>query len=109
MATVAHDVHDTNACPAPESGEHAIVQIEVAPGGAPQAPRYVQSVVDDLRGILAGLRCPDHDTAPAVTVAFGTDDDATVSVVLHDCCQQLDELMVAALRHSPIFRVMRVS
>jgi hypothetical protein len=104
MATAAHD---TIACPAPESGEHAVVRIEVTPNDGPHAPRYVESIVAELRGIVAGLRCGDHGTAPALTVKFGNEDDAIVAVVPHDCCPQLDDLVADALRGSPIFRLMR--
>jgi hypothetical protein len=104
MATAAHD---TIPCSAPESGEYAAVQIEVSPSEEPQAPRYIESVVGELRGILAGLRCAAHGTAPALTVDFGHDEDATVIVVPHDCCPQLDDLVADALRGSPIFRLIR--
>ena len=104
MATVAHD---TIPCPAPESGIHAVVEIEVIPSEGTAAPRYVESAVTELRGILAGLRCAEHGAAPALTVDFGQDDDATVAVVPHDCCPQLDDLVAAALKGSPIFRLMR--
>jgi hypothetical protein len=102
MADVAHD---TIPCPAPESGEYGIVQINVVLGEVPQASRYVRSVVDELHGILAGLRCADHEAAPAVTLSFGQEDDATIAVVPHDCCQQLNRLVAHALEGSPIFRL----
>lgn len=104
MAIVAHD---TIPSPAPGSGEHAAIQIEVSPGERLQAPRYVERVVGELGGILAGVHCADHGAAPALTVTFGQDDDATVAVVPHNCCPGLDELIAGALKGSPIFRLLR--
>jgi hypothetical protein len=98
-------VHDTIPSP-PESGEYTAVQIEVRPSDGVIAPRYVQSVVSELHAAVAGLRCPEHGTAPALTADFGTEDFAVVDVVPHDCCLKLDELVARALRRSPIFRVM---
>ena len=104
MATVAHD---TIPCPAPESAIHAVVQIEVVSGEETRAPRYVESAVEELRALLAGLRCAEHGGAPALTMDFGQDDDATVAIVAHDCCPQLGALVAVALRGSAIFRLTR--
>lgn len=105
MAAVACD---TIPCAAPESDEHAAVQIEVVPTEGSQAPRYVESVVGELEVLLAGLRCTNHGAAPALTVSFGQEDDATVVVVPHDCCPLLDDLVAEALKGSPIFRLLRL-
>ena len=99
--------HDTIQSPAPESGEFAVAQIEIAPGSGEHAPHYVESVVAELRAAVASLHCPEHGAAPALTVDFGTDDAGTVAVVRHDCCAKLDDLVATTLRDSPIFRVMR--
>jgi hypothetical protein len=96
--------HDTIPSP-PESGEYTTLQIEVRPSDGVLAPRYVQRVVSELHAALAGLRCPEHGTAPALTADFGTEDFAVVDVVPHDCCSKLDELVLRVLRRSPIFRV----
>ena len=97
---------DTVPCPPmPESGEFPVVQIEVDPSARRLAPRYVESVIEELRALLAGLQCPDHFGAATVHVAFGTEDDPTVAVLPHDCCPRLDELLAHALRGSPIFRL----
>jgi hypothetical protein len=103
-----HNVaHDTIACPAPESGEHAVVHIEVDSNVRRFAPNYVESITGELRGLIAGLRCPQHGAAPAVHLALGPDDDTSVAVVPHDCCPMLDDLVADALKGSSIFRLMR--
>ena len=97
---------DTIPCPPlPDSGECPVVQIEVDPNARHLAPHYVESVIEELRGLLAGLQCPDHGVAPAVHVEFGSDDDAAVAVVPHDCCPRLHQLIAHALRGVPIFRL----
>jgi hypothetical protein len=83
------------------------VQVESSPGFEDHAPRYVESVVSGLRAAIAGMRCPEHGMVPVLTLAFGTEDDATVAVVPRNCCSKLDELVADALRGSPIFRLMR--
>lgn len=102
-------LHDTTPCPPPGSGEHAVVQIKIRRGDGQQAPRYVDSVVGELRSSLAALRCMDHGAAPALTVEFGQDDDATVAVVPYNCCRKLDDLVADALKGSGIFRVIRLA
>ena len=65
---------DTIPCPPmPESGEHPVVQIEVDASARRLAPHYVESVIGELRGLLAGLQCPDHGVVASVHVAFGSD------------------------------------
>jgi hypothetical protein len=97
---------DTIPCPPPESGEYPVLQIEVSRRAQQLAPKYVDSVMTELRHALAALRCPTHGVAPAVHVDFGQEDDPIVAVVPHDCCSSLDALVARALDGSPIFRLM---
>ena len=105
LMAAANAARDTIPSPPPESGEYAIVRIEASPGAADHAPHYVESVLRELRHVLAGARCPAHDCAPSLTVNFGCEDAGTLDVVAHNCCSRLDDVVDVALRCSPVFRL----
>jgi len=96
--------HDTIPTAPPDSAEHAIVRIEASPGAADRAPQYVDSVLHELRQVVARARCPVHDCAPSLTVDFAREGAGTLDVIAHNCCPRLDELVARALRVYPLFR-----
>jgi hypothetical protein len=101
-------LHDTIPCPppSPESSEHAVARIHVGLSEQELAPRLVESVLTELRVLIAGLECPDHHAAPVVHVELGSEDRATAAVMPANCCAVLDEHLAQVLRGSPIFRLM---
>jgi len=94
---------DTMPCPPPdecnlESGEFAsaTVQDSVRPGHA--VPRYAQLIEEEVRERLTGVRCPEHGQPPVVE--FSISQNGAVQVTPVACCDQLDRLVLAALRGS---------
>jgi hypothetical protein len=102
---VANVARDTIPSPPPESGEFAVVHVEASLGAADHAPRYVESVLRELRHVLAGVRCPEHDCGPSLVVDFGAEHISGLDVVPHNCCTGLDLMIAARLRESPVFRL----
>lgn len=88
-----------------ESGKHALVHVEASPGAMDRAPQYVESVLHELRQVVARARCPVHGSGPALTVDFGSGDQGSLDVIAHNCCSMLDEVVARALRVYPLFRL----
>jgi hypothetical protein len=95
--------HDTMPCPPPdecnlESGEFASVRVcdQGRPGH--DTPRYAQLIEEEVRERLAGVRCPEHGQTPVVE--FSVSQNGAVHVNPVACCDQLDRLVLAALRGS---------
>jgi hypothetical protein len=99
--------HDTIPCPPPwpESGEHAAVHIHVLKSEQDLAPQLIESVVLELRALLAGLKCLHHGKAPVVHVEVGFENDATTRVIPLNCCAVLDGFLAQALEGSHTFRL----
>ena len=96
-------IHDTMPCPPPdecnpESGEYATVSIHDPGRPARAKPRYAQLIEQEVRERLAGVRCPEHGQPPVVE--FSVDQSGAVQVTPVACCDQLDRLVLAALRGS---------
>lgn len=98
-------VRDASPSSIPDAGEHPAARIEASPGAADRAPHYVDSVLHELRQVVARARCPVHHGGPALTVDFGSRDAGTLDVVSHNCCPRLDEVVARALRVYPLFRL----
>jgi hypothetical protein len=96
---------DTDPSPLPESGEFASEQIEVSPGVADHAPRYVERVLAELRSLVAGARCPIHGCGSSLTVDLSSEQIGTLDVVAHNCCPRLDDVVSRALRGTALFRL----
>jgi hypothetical protein len=89
------------------SDKYAIVTIEASPGARDRAPQYVDSVLQELRQIVARARCPSHGCGPTLTVDFGSGAQESLLVVPHNCCATLDEVVARALRVYPLFHLQR--
>jgi hypothetical protein len=95
--------HDTMPCPPPdesnlESGEFESVSLHDPVRLARAAPRYAQLIEEEVRERLAGVRCPEHGEPPVVEFSVGQ--NGAVQVTPLACCDQLDRLVLAALRGS---------
>ena len=94
---------DTIPCPPPdecfpESGEHPRTGVRAAIRSSHPAPRFAQTIEEDLRERLAGIRCTEHDRPALVELAIA--DDGGVQVIPIGCCDQVNRLVLAALRES---------
>lgn len=98
-------LHDTIPSPF-DSGEFAVPQIELRSSDRSLGARCTESLLADLRAAVNGIRCPDHEYAPALTVDFGGEDDPFVLVIPQGCCPKLDRLVASSLASSPVFRVL---
>ena len=87
------------------SDKHTTVRIEASPGARDRAPQYVDSVLQELRQIVARAKCPVHGCGPALTVDFGSGARESLLVIPHHCCPTLDEMVARALRVYPLFRL----
>jgi hypothetical protein len=85
------------------SDRYPIIRIDASPGAKDRAPLYVDSVLQELRQVVARARCPVHDCGPALTVDFGSGSQESLLVIPHNCCPTLDELVARALRVYPLF------
>jgi hypothetical protein len=94
--------HDTIPCPPPEecgaeSGEYAAISVRLRAGSSP-APSLERILEIEMQQRLSALRCPVHGD-PA-TAALSIAEDGGVEVIPVGCCEQLDRLVLAALRES---------
>lgn len=87
------------------SDKPPIVRVKASPGAMDRAPHYVESVLHELRQVIARARCPVHECGPVLTVDFGSGAQENLVVVPHNCCPTLDELVARALRVYPLFRL----
>ena len=82
-----------------------MVRIEASPAAVDRAPQYVDSVLQELRQVVARARCPVHGCGPELTVDFGSGAQEGLLVIPHNCCPSLDQLVARVLRVYPLFRL----
>ncbi|SRR6266496_2008751 len=80
----------------PESGEYLTDHVSIR--SSHPAQRFAQTVEEELRERLAGVCCPEHGEPALVELSIA--DDGAVQVIPIGCCEQLNRLILAALRQS---------
>ena len=88
-----------------DSDTRAVARVEASAGASDRAPLYVDSVLHELRQVVARARCPAHDCGPTLTVDFASRDEGSLNVIAHNCCPRLDKIVARALRVYPLFRL----
>ena len=83
----------------PKSGEYSVVSVRRPIRSSYPAPRLAQTIEEEVRERLAGVRCPEHCQPALAELSIA--DDGAVQIVPVGCCDQVDRLVFATLRESP--------